>query len=80
VAAPGCRDSEHHRQRKRLALTPDLDRLVHAADLATGPKFNQMATAVSTMKMTTKIRALMANLRAVMRGFLSNERAFSFKS
>ena len=33
---------------------------VHAAELATGPKFNETATAVITMMMATKIRTLIA--------------------
>ena len=45
------RSKRSRRLRKRLALTPDLDQLVHAADLATGPKFDQIATAVITMMM-----------------------------
>jgi len=55
--------------------------LVHVAELATGPKFNQIATAVITVMIATKITTLMANLRAVMLGFLSSpQRAFSCAS
>lgn len=39
------------------------------AELTTGPKFNQVATAVITMMTATKIRMFMANLRAVIGWF-----------
>jgi len=43
-------------------------RNIHAAELATGPKLNQIATAVITTMMAMKIRTLMASLRAVILG------------
>jgi hypothetical protein len=58
-------------------VNASITQLVHVAELATGPKFNQVATAVITMTMATKIKTLMANLRAVVFGFLSSHERLS---
>ena len=54
-----------------------LDEPIHAAELTTGPMFNQIATAVIAMMMRATITALMANRRAAMAALLSKNPVLS---
>jgi hypothetical protein len=56
---------DHRDLHRSAASGADGPVVPHAVELTTGPKLNQIATAVITMMTPTRIRTLMANLGAV---------------
>ena len=69
-------NAEHTEHTENFSLKTAY-RTAAAAELTTGPRFNQIASAPITMMAATKIRTLTANLRAAILGLLSATSASS---